>query len=100
MSNDNGKSPHILNASSNLLALCFIVLTSLKLLKISQRSIIDELTTVAILIFMSSCMLSFLSIRGSQKTSEKYERFADYVFMSGLVLLFVTTILFAFDVIA
>ena len=99
MMTDNDKSPHILNASSNLLALCFIVLTSLKLLKISQRSIIDELTTVAIVIFMLSCLLSFLSIRGSRKRSELFESIADYVFLSGLVLLFATTLLFAFDVI-
>ena len=64
MENNNDKSPHVLNASSNLLGLCFVVLTSLKLLNISGKPIIDELTTVAIFLFMSSCILSFLSIKG------------------------------------
>lgn len=100
MASENDKSPHILNASSNLLALCFIVLTSLKLLKISSKSIIDELATGGIVIFLLSCLLSFLSIRGSKKNSEKFETIADYVFLSGLALLFVTTILFAFNVIS
>jgi hypothetical protein len=100
MASENDKSPHILNASSNLLALCFIVLTSLKLLKISSKSIIDELATCGIVIFLLSCLLSFLSIRGSKKNSEKFETIADYVFLSGLALLFVTTILFAFNVIS
>ena len=99
MANANEKSPHILNASSNLLALCFIVLTSLKLLKISSKSIIDELATCAIVIFMLSCLFSFLSIRGNRKNTERFENIADYVFLSGLALLFVTTLLFAFDVI-
>jgi hypothetical protein len=33
----NNKSPHILNASSNLLGICFVVLTSLKVLNISKN---------------------------------------------------------------
>ena len=45
----NDKSPHILNASSNLLGLCFIVLTSLKVLNLTEATVIDELTAVAII---------------------------------------------------
>ena len=100
MPDDNEKSPHILNASSNLLGLCFVVLTSLKLFKVSGQTIIDEITTCAIILFMLSCILSFLSIRGSMKTSGKYENIADYLFLGGLVLLFATTILFSFNVIS
>jgi len=99
MDDDKDKSPHILNASSNLLGLCFVVLTSLKLLNISGKTIIDELTTVAIFLFMASCILSFLSIRGSIKKSGKLENIADIFFLIGLLLLFVTALLFSFDVI-
>lgn len=35
------KSPHILNASSNLLGLCFVVLTSLKIMKLKIASILN-----------------------------------------------------------
>ncbi len=96
---NNDKSPHILNASSNLLGLCFVVLTSLKVLNISGKTIIDELTTVAILFFMSSCILSFLSIRGNIKKSGRMEKLADIFFLSGLTLLFITALLFSFDII-
>ncbi|HEV8285305.1 MAG TPA: hypothetical protein VGQ09_13405 [Chitinophagaceae bacterium] len=99
MENRNDKSPHILNASSNLLGLCFIVLTSLKLLHISQRTFIDELTSFAIVLFMASCILSFLSIRGNIKKSGRFENIADYLFLVGIILLFVTTILFSFNII-
>ena len=98
MDEKNDKSPHILNASSNLLGLCFVVLTSLKLLNISHKTIIDEITTVAIIFFMTSCILSFLSIRGSINSS-RYEGIADFFFLSGLIILFVTTILFSFNII-
>ena len=99
MEDQNDKSPHILNASSNLLGLCFIVLTSLKLFKISQKTFIDELTSVAIVLFMASCILSFLSIRGNIKSKGRFENIADYLFLTGIILLFVTTILFSLNVI-
>ena len=67
-------SPHILNASSNLLGLCFVVLTSLKLLDIAHKTVIDDLTVAATIFFMASCILSFLSIRGNAKNEGWYER--------------------------
>ena len=94
---ENSRSPHILNASSNLLGLCFVVLTSLKVLKFSQTTLIDELTIVATILFMVSCILSFLSIRGSIK---RYENIADFAFLLGLSILFLTTILFSLNIIA
>lgn len=100
MTDNNDKSPHVLNASSNLLGLCFVVLTSLKLLNIAGKTIIDELTTLAIIFFMASCILSFLSIRGNIKKSSRLENIADFLFLSGLVLLFATTLLFSFNIIS
>ena len=99
MENQNDKAPHILNASSNLLGLCFIVLTSLKLFDISQKTFIDEMTSLASVLFMASCILSFLSIRGNIKKSGRFENIADYLFLTGIVLLFVTTILFSLNLI-
>jgi len=93
------KSPHILNASSNLLGICFILLASLKVMKIAEKTFIDEVTTMAIILFMGSCILSFISIRTNNSRSNFYENIADIVFMIGLSLLFITTILYSFNVI-
>lgn len=97
--NRNNKAPHILNTSSNLLGLCFIVLTSLHVLKLKETSIIDELTAVAIVLFMTASLLSFLSMRSNTVRSERYEQVADVFFLSGLVGMFITTMLVAFGVI-
>lgn len=94
----NNKSTHILSTSSNLLGICFVVLTSLKLLKMAHQTVIDELTAAAIVLFMSSCLLSFLSIR-NRRFSQRYEAVADYFFLAGIVILFVTTLLFTFNII-
>ena len=99
MKDVNDKSPHILNASSNLLGICFIVLTSLKVLDKAETTIIDEITIVAIVFFMTSCILSFLSIRNINRKSIVLERMADIIFLAGLFLLFVTTILFSLNII-
>ena len=97
--NVNTYSQHILNTSSNLLGFCFIVLTSLKVLKLQEATIIDEITAVAILLFMTSSILSFLSMRSTKRFGVRYENIADFVFLSGLLLLFVTTMLIAFNII-
>lgn len=91
--------PHILNASSTLLGLCFVVLTSLKLRDNKQTSLIDEFTAAAILIFMTSSILSYLSMRNTKTTGKIYEKVADIAFLSGLIVLFITTLLVTLNVI-
>ena len=60
MSEPNQKSAHILNTSATLFGLCFVVLTSLKALKIDKDTLMDECTTCSMFLFMTSCFLSFL----------------------------------------
>jgi len=98
--NQASKSPHILTTSANLLGFCFVVLTSSKITKMSEASYIDEGATLAIISFMSSCLLSFLAIRNKfQQRSTRLENLADVLFLCGLIILFLTTILIAFNVI-
>jgi hypothetical protein len=93
----NDNSQHILTTSSNLMGFCFIVLTSLKVLDLRESTVIDELTAIAILLFMTSSLLSFLSMRSSRKYEIRYENYADIIFLLGLILLFVTTVLIVFN---
>ena len=89
--------PHILNTSATLLGLCFVVLTSFKINKFNEGSIIDELTSFAIIMFLSSCVFSYLSIRSANQSIERLEKLADIVFLLGLFLLFVITMLITFN---
>ena len=93
------KSPHILNASSNLLGICFVVLTSLKVLKVSETTVIDELTAITILSLMGSCIFSFLALRSTSTRAFRYEKIADVIFLIALFLMFGTTMLLTFDII-
>ncbi len=100
MAEDQNKSQHILNTSSNLLGICFVVLTSLKVLKLSEATVIDEFTLVLLLLLTCSCIFSFLSIRSAnKKLSNRFESIADYIFLAALGVLLATTLLFTFGII-
>lgn len=88
----NNTSPHILNTSANLLGLCFIVLTALKIQDMREATLIDEFTLVSILCFMLSCIFSFISLKTTKtKLSQHLESIADNIFFIGLLTMFVTT---------
>ncbi|MFT3822617.1 MAG: hypothetical protein QM731_01810 [Chitinophagaceae bacterium] len=97
MSSDN-KSPHILNTSANLLGFCLIIITSIKISKFGSATLIDDLTAVASVLLMASCMLSFLSMRyKNAKKADKYEYIADIVFMAALAFLTIIILMVSFN---
>jgi hypothetical protein len=87
--NENNKSNmsnHILPTSSNLLGLCFVILSFIKLSKIADETIIDKVSAVAICFFFTASLLSYISMR-SERVRESYEKIAEMVFFGGLLLL-------------
>lgn len=84
--NKNNMSNHILPTSSNLLGLCFVILSFIKLSKIANETIIDEISAVAIFLFFTASLLSYISIR-SERAREPYEKIAEIIFFGGLLLL-------------
>lgn len=96
----NNKSPHILSTASNLLGFCLLVLTSLKISKFQEATLIDEFTGAASILLIAASVLSFLSMRSkNEKRGEYYERIADTIFLAALVIIFTTTFLIAFFIV-
>jgi uncharacterized membrane protein SirB2 len=92
------KSPHILNTSSNLLGFCLIVLTSIRISRSGSATMIDDITGIAAVLLVISCILSFLSIRTKKELrSEKLENIADIVFLVALICIALTIILVSFN---
>jgi len=88
------KSPHILNASSNLLGFSLIIITSLKISKISRNTYLDEFAGLACLLFACSCFFSFLAIRTkAEKNESKFETIADYLFLFALFCIVLAVII-------
>ena len=92
-------TPHVLNVSSSLMGICFLVLTSLRVIGKAEETIIDEVTGFAIAFFMCSCVFSFLSIRVLSRKRKWLENTADILLLAGLSSLFITAMLFSFNVI-
>jgi len=94
----NRKSPHILNTSSNLLGFCLIVMTSIRISKTGSATVIDDITGIAAILLVTSCLLSFLSIRSQDaERSEKLERIADIVFLTALICIALTITFVSFN---
>ncbi|MCC7203078.1 MAG: hypothetical protein IT393_10525 [Nitrospirae bacterium] len=89
-------SHHILPTSSNLLGLCFILLGFIKTLQLRATTLIDDMLVFPILMFMAASICSYISIRSVRK-AEKYERIADYLFLSGLGFLTVIAVVVALE---
>jgi hypothetical protein len=99
MDEDLDIAGHILSASANLLGFSFIVLTAVRELRIDVKPIAYELPGLAVGLFTLSCLMSFLAIRnGRTKKGMFYTKVADYVFLLGLGLLFLTAALLEFKI--
>ncbi|MBU3079136.1 hypothetical protein [Sphingomonas quercus] len=78
------KTPHILNAASNLLGISFVIITGLNLTGRSRVSYADEIAWVATMCLTASCLLSYLALRRGRAQAARLERLADYAFLLGL----------------
>jgi hypothetical protein len=96
----NNTSQHVLNGSTNLLGICFVVYTVMQATGAASRSYIDELTALGAVFFVVSCFLSFLSLRSRVlERKAKFESVADYVFMSGISVVFAIVVLVSLSIV-
>ena len=85
-----------------MLGVCMTVL-SLSRLDDDQISfwLIDKIVAIAGLLFLTSCLCSFLSMRQLNKTvsvASRFERLAESIFMTGISLLALVAVTLAFIV--
>lgn len=93
----HGNEPHILNAASNLMGICFVVITGLKITHNDIETYADEISLLASFGFLCSCVLSYLSLR-SKTQNRIYERLADYLFLFSITALFLAVLVFAIGI--
>jgi len=77
---------HILNAASNLLGIALLIIAGLNVSHIADKSFADEIAWLAAVCLASSCLLSYLSLRHRQP-GQRFEDWADRVFLIGLIML-------------
>ena len=91
---DVPKTHHILGSASNLLGITLLIIAGLHISNTAARTIADEVAWVGAVCFTFSCSLSYLSLR-SDSDNPRAERYADAVFMGGLLALVVAVLILA-----
>lgn len=87
----------IIGASTNLLGVCLIIITALKVSGFSAAALLDEITAVSSVFFLISCVIAYLSLRRTSRFTGLYRDIADYAFLAGSTLLVISTILLSLD---
>ncbi len=98
---DKGKrvSMHILATSSNMLGICFILISILKYLKVAKSfsHLVDKMVVVPIILFLAASLFSYASMR-SRKNELRFEKIADIIFMSALVVVTAISLMVSFEI--
>ena len=88
---------HILPSSATMIGVCMTVISLAHLIpKHSISRHVNDLLALDSLLFLSSAMLSYFSIR-RPRLAEKYERLADVIFLLGLAVMVVVGFVIAFE---
>ncbi len=90
---------HILSTSSNMLGICFILISILKYLKVAKSfsHFVDKIVVVPIVLFLAASLFSYASMR-SRKNEIRLERIADLVFVSALVVVTAISLMVSFEI--
>lgn len=92
-------STHILSTSSNLLGICFILISFLKFWKVDKTitQFIDKLIVIPIILFLIACIFSYESMR-NRKKEIVYEKTADIIFLSALIFMTMISLMISFEI--
>ena len=97
-SSSNDLSHHILPNSATMVGVCIMVISIVKSMNPGLTNyLIDKALAIDSLSFMVSALLSFSSIRLEQST-ELLERWAEIIFLVGLVSMTLITVIFSFEI--
>ena len=88
------RHPHILNAATNLLAICFVIVGSLKLTNENANTYADELAWLAAFLLLVSILSSYLAIRNDDIFVWQ-NRTADWAFLAGLGVMVLSMLMLA-----
>ncbi len=97
--NNNDLSHHILPNSATMVGVCIMVISIVKGMPADTVNyFIDKALAIDSLLFMISALFSFLSIR-LENSGLGLERWAEMIFIVGLVSMTVITLVFSFEIV-
>jgi hypothetical protein len=99
MSQFSNLSSHILQASAQMVGVCMVIISIVRLLHLGNTAshVVDRILGVDNIVFLLSAILSYASMRYSQLT-DALEGLADTLFMMGLVFMTLASVLLSFEI--
>ncbi len=98
-SSNNDLSHHILPNSATMVGVCIMVISIVKSMGPGLTNyLIDKALAIDSVLFMISALLSFSSIR-LEHSAMRLERWAEILFLLGLVSMTLITVIFSFEII-
>ena len=94
-SSGNQISNHILPSAANLLGVCFLIFSIVHSLGNQEKSLIDEFALSGVFVFLGASIFSYLSLRAKRRNI-LLERIADAIFIFGLFLLTIASVLIVY----
>jgi hypothetical protein len=91
------RTPHILNAASNLLGISLVIIAGLNVSHVARNSVADEIAWFAAVCLATSCFLSYLALRDEARRRGPGEKWADRIFLLGLAALLGAIVVLAFE---
>jgi hypothetical protein len=87
---------YILPTASNLLGICFFILSYVKMSDRASNTYLDESVIIPIILFFVASVFSYLAMR-SKNDKPRLEKAADLVFMAGLLALSFLSVIMVFE---
>ena len=87
---------NILNAASNLLGIALVIIAGLNVAHLTAQKFADKIAWGAAVALAASCLLSYLALREGE-SAQQLEKWADRVFVFGLVALFASIVVLAIE---
>jgi hypothetical protein len=75
-----------------------VILSFIKVSRLGNQTVIDKLVVIAIVLFLITSILSYVSIRSKLK-GEYYEKISDIIFVVGSTMLAIISVVIGFEVI-
>jgi small-conductance mechanosensitive channel len=91
------RTPHILNAASNLLGISLVIIAGLNVSHVARNSIADEIAWFAAICLATSCFLSYVALRDEKTQRGSGEKWADRIFLVGLSALLGAIVVLAIE---
>lgn len=99
MNNNPNLSHHILPNSATMVGVCITVISIVKGMNPGLANfLIDKALAVDSILFMTSALFSFSSIR-MPYSNQRLERWAEVLFLIGLVSMTMITVIFSFEIV-